>query len=184
MVWLLEGTKGWTSDKIEQAIKSGDQVNVNLTKPIPLHWVYVTGWSASDGVVQFREDIYSRDGLGAPGESPATTKLLAAGANREWRVGNSRPQRRSRFASRNPPGAKLATLVAWEDSVSEQVKYVLDEAHIPKSWYNIIRRTSQAHGAGSASWHAETHRPGRPRPAVSDEPHPPGSQHGERNRNS
>ena len=74
VVWLLEGTKGWTSDKIEQAINSGDQVNVNLTKPIPLHWVYVTGWSASDGIVQFREDIYSRDGLGAPA-IPATTKL-------------------------------------------------------------------------------------------------------------
>ena len=64
-VGLAEGTKGWTSDKIEQAIASEDQVNVNLTKPIPLHWVYVTGWSASDGVVQFREDIYNRDGLGA-----------------------------------------------------------------------------------------------------------------------
>jgi murein L,D-transpeptidase YcbB/YkuD len=74
VVWLLEGTKGWTSDKIEQAIKSGDQVNVSLTKPIPLHWVYVTGWSASDGIVQFRDDIYSRDGLGAPA-IPATTKL-------------------------------------------------------------------------------------------------------------
>ncbi len=74
VVWLLEGTKGWSSDKIEQAIKSGDQVNVSLTKPIPLHWVYVTGWSASDGIVQFREDIYSRDGLGAPA-IPATTKL-------------------------------------------------------------------------------------------------------------
>jgi murein L,D-transpeptidase YcbB/YkuD len=74
VVWLLEGTKGWTSDKIDQAIKSGDQVNVNLAKPIPLHWVYVTGWSASDGIVQFRDDIYSRDGLGAPG-IPATTKL-------------------------------------------------------------------------------------------------------------
>ena len=71
VAWLLEGTKGWTSDKIEQAIKSGDQVNVNPTKPIPLPWVYVTGWSASDGVVQFREDIYTRDGLGAPA-IPAT----------------------------------------------------------------------------------------------------------------
>jgi L,D-transpeptidase YcbB len=72
--WLLEGTKGWSSDRIDQAIKSGDQVNVNLTKPVPLHWVYVTAWSASDGVVQFREDIYSRDGLGAPA-IPAETKL-------------------------------------------------------------------------------------------------------------
>ncbi len=72
--WLLDDTKGWTSEHIDEAIKSGDQVNVNLTKPVPLHWVYVTAWSASDGIVQFREDIYSRDGLGAP-PIPPTTKL-------------------------------------------------------------------------------------------------------------
>jgi murein L,D-transpeptidase YcbB/YkuD len=74
VVWLLKDTAGWGPDRIAQAIKSGDQVNANLTKPVPLHWVYVTAWSASDGVVQFREDIYNRDGLGAPA-IPATTKL-------------------------------------------------------------------------------------------------------------
>ena len=70
--WLLDGTKGWTSDRIDEAIKSGDQVNANLTKPVPLHWVYVTAWSTSDGVVQFREDIYGRDGLGTPAVAAAT----------------------------------------------------------------------------------------------------------------
>ena len=75
VVWLLEGTKGWGADHIEQAIKSGEQINANLIKPIPLHWVYVTGWSASDGVVQFREDIYNRDGLGVPSVQAETTKL-------------------------------------------------------------------------------------------------------------
>ena len=39
-------------------------------KPVPSHWVYVIAWSASDGVVQFRDDIYNRDGLGAPAGSP------------------------------------------------------------------------------------------------------------------
>jgi murein L,D-transpeptidase YcbB/YkuD len=71
--WLLSETKGWNTDKINQAVRSGDQVNVSLTKAVPLHWVYVTAWSASDGVVQFREDIYNRDGLG--GSAVATTKL-------------------------------------------------------------------------------------------------------------
>jgi murein L,D-transpeptidase YcbB/YkuD len=74
VIWLLEGTKGWSSEHIDAAIKSGDQVNVTLTKPVPLHWVYVTAWSASDGIVQFREDIYSRDGVGAP-TIPPQTKL-------------------------------------------------------------------------------------------------------------
>jgi murein L,D-transpeptidase YcbB/YkuD len=72
--WLLDDTKGWSSDEIDRVIKSGEQKNARLAKPVPLYWVYVTAWSASDGVVQFREDIYGRDGLGAPA-IPATTKL-------------------------------------------------------------------------------------------------------------
>jgi murein L,D-transpeptidase YcbB/YkuD len=72
--WLLEGTKGWSNEDIDNVIKSGEQKNATLKKPVPLHWVYVTAWCGSDGVVQFREDIYSRDGLGAPA-IPASTKL-------------------------------------------------------------------------------------------------------------
>ena len=72
--WLLDETKGWSPAEIDRVIKSGDRKDARLTKPVPLHWVYVTAWSASDGIVQFREDIYSRDGLGAPA-IPATTKL-------------------------------------------------------------------------------------------------------------
>jgi murein L,D-transpeptidase YcbB/YkuD len=72
--WLLDETKGWPPEKIDQAIQSGEQINARLVKPVPLHWVYVTAWSASDGIVQFREDIYGRDGLGIP-VAPETTKL-------------------------------------------------------------------------------------------------------------
>jgi len=74
VAWLLDDTKGWSAEEIDRVIKSGEQKNAQLAKPVPLHWVYVTAWSASDGVVQFREDIYGRDGLGAPA-IPATTKL-------------------------------------------------------------------------------------------------------------
>jgi L,D-transpeptidase YcbB len=70
--WLLDETKDWPPEAIDQAIESGDQVNARLAKQIPLHWVYVTAWSASNGVVQFREDIYNRDGLGAPTLPPGT----------------------------------------------------------------------------------------------------------------
>jgi murein L,D-transpeptidase YcbB/YkuD len=72
--WLLDETKGWSPEEIERVIKSGERKDAQVAKPVPLHWVYVTAWSASDGVVQFREDIYSRDGLGGPA-IPATTKL-------------------------------------------------------------------------------------------------------------
>ena len=74
VIWLLKDTKGWGPDHIQQAINSGDQININPSKPVPLHWVYVTAWSASDGIPQFREDIYGRDGLGPPA-IPPTVKL-------------------------------------------------------------------------------------------------------------
>ena len=72
--WLLDETKGWQPEAIDQAVQSGSQVNARLVKPVPLHWVYVTAWSASDGIVQFREDIYGRDGLGEL-VPPQTTRL-------------------------------------------------------------------------------------------------------------
>ncbi len=65
-------TKGWPPEAIDQAIESGEQENARPSKPVPLHWVYVTAWSASDGIVQFREDIYNRDGLGGPAIPPMT----------------------------------------------------------------------------------------------------------------
>src|SRR5579883_2619076 len=74
VVWLLDETKGWPAAEIDSVIKSGERKDAQLAKPVPLHWVYVTAWAASDGVVQFREDIYGRDGLGAPA-IPPTTKL-------------------------------------------------------------------------------------------------------------
>src|ERR1700676_3643715 len=72
VAWLLDEIKGWSAAEIDRVIKSGERKDAQLAKPVPLHWVYVTAWSASDGIVQFREDIYSRDGLGAPA-IPATT---------------------------------------------------------------------------------------------------------------
>jgi murein L,D-transpeptidase YcbB/YkuD len=68
--WLLAETKGWSREEIDRVIKSGDHKDARLTKPVPLHWVYVTAWQGADGVVQFREDIYGKDGL--PGAQAAT----------------------------------------------------------------------------------------------------------------
>jgi murein L,D-transpeptidase YcbB/YkuD len=33
-------------------------------RPVQLYWVYVTAWATPDGVTQFRDDIYNRDGAG------------------------------------------------------------------------------------------------------------------------
>jgi murein L,D-transpeptidase YcbB/YkuD len=73
VAWLLEGMRGWSLEDIVRVIKSGEQKTAQLTKQVPLHWVYITGWATADGVVQFREDIYGKDGL--PGAQAATGNL-------------------------------------------------------------------------------------------------------------
>lgn len=61
--WLLAETPGWSRQEIDEVIKSGERKDAKIAKPVPLYWVYVTAWATPDGVVQFREDIYNRDGL-------------------------------------------------------------------------------------------------------------------------
>jgi murein L,D-transpeptidase YcbB/YkuD len=73
VAWLLDGMRGWSLEDIDRVIRSGEQKNVELKKQVPLHWVYITGWATPDSVVQFREDIYVKDGLS--GAQTATTNL-------------------------------------------------------------------------------------------------------------
>jgi L,D-transpeptidase YcbB len=65
--WLLKDTPGWDRDAIENAIRSGQRIDAKFKDNIMTYWVYVTAWATPEGVVQFREDIYNRDGFG-PGE--------------------------------------------------------------------------------------------------------------------
>jgi L,D-transpeptidase YcbB len=70
VVWLLAGLRGWSREDIDRVIKSGEFKTARLANPVPLHWVYITGWATADGVVQFRDDIYNRDDL--PGTQAVT----------------------------------------------------------------------------------------------------------------
>jgi murein L,D-transpeptidase YcbB/YkuD len=63
--WLLRDTPNWSRQQIDATIKSGQRIDAKLKAPVPVHWVYVTAWATPDGVVQFRDDIYNKDGLGA-----------------------------------------------------------------------------------------------------------------------
>jgi L,D-transpeptidase YcbB len=63
--WILQETPGWSRAEIDEVIQSGERKDAKVAKPVPLYWVYVTAWATPDGVVQFRDDIYSRDGFGA-----------------------------------------------------------------------------------------------------------------------
>jgi murein L,D-transpeptidase YcbB/YkuD len=72
--WLLKDTPGWTREQIDEAIQSGQRVDAKLTKPVPVFWVYITAWATPDGLIQFRDDIYNKDGLG---QVPLVTTVKA-----------------------------------------------------------------------------------------------------------
>jgi L,D-transpeptidase YcbB len=63
--WLLEGTDGgWDKAALQAKIKEDAPYNINLVKAVPVIWVYLTGWSNSDGPANFRDDVYNIDNVG------------------------------------------------------------------------------------------------------------------------
>ncbi|MDI7861031.1 L,D-transpeptidase family protein [Rhizobiaceae bacterium n13] len=60
--WLLKDTPGWDRQQMEHVIQSRVNTPIRLTEEVPVYFVYITAWSAKDRVVQFRDDIYQRDG--------------------------------------------------------------------------------------------------------------------------
>ena len=73
--WLLEGTLGpngaWKEPDLNAAIAIAQRQDVRLVKPVPVAWVYLTGYATVDGVVHFRDDIYGLDAAGEPAPAPA-----------------------------------------------------------------------------------------------------------------
>ncbi|MGF9758081.1 L,D-transpeptidase family protein [Microvirga sp. 0TCS3.31] len=62
--WLLKDTPGWSREQIDATFRSGERIDARLAQAVPIHWIYVTAWATPDGLVQFRDDIYNKDGLG------------------------------------------------------------------------------------------------------------------------
>ena len=63
--WLLADQGGWDKDRVDKIKENGERLDVRLKKPVQLHFVYVTAWATEDGVIQFRRDLYQKDGIGA-----------------------------------------------------------------------------------------------------------------------
>jgi murein L,D-transpeptidase YcbB/YkuD len=81
--WLLKDTPGWEREQIEAAFKSGQRLDAKITQPVNVYWTYITAWATQDGIVQFRDDIYNRDGVGGvpiasrqPAAEPDSEDLL------------------------------------------------------------------------------------------------------------
>ena len=61
VAWLLSEQKGWTLEKVEAQIASGQKLNVKLIWAVPVHFVYLTAFVGANGLAEFRPDIYGRD---------------------------------------------------------------------------------------------------------------------------
>jgi len=77
--WLLQGTEGpngpgsvWGPIEIESGIATGERRDLKLPKPVPVTFVYLTGYATADGRAHFRDDIYGLDTPGVPAPSAAT----------------------------------------------------------------------------------------------------------------
>lgn len=62
--WLL-ADQGWSDERVEAMKKTGERLDVRLKRAVPLYFVYITAWATEDGIVQFRRDLYQKDGVGA-----------------------------------------------------------------------------------------------------------------------
>ncbi|MCZ4287898.1 L,D-transpeptidase family protein [Hoeflea alexandrii] len=61
--WLLRDTPGWNRQAIEATIASRENTVIELAEPVPVYFVYFSAWASEDGIVQFRDDVYQRDGV-------------------------------------------------------------------------------------------------------------------------
>jgi len=61
--WIARYETGWEQPgRAQDVIATGQPVDVNLTRPVPVYFTYITAWAETDGRVEFRPDVYGRDG--------------------------------------------------------------------------------------------------------------------------
>jgi murein L,D-transpeptidase YcbB/YkuD len=58
---LLDGQPAWSREKIDRVVASGKTTTVHLKAPLPVLLLYWTAWVDTDGLTNFRRDIYDRD---------------------------------------------------------------------------------------------------------------------------
>lgn len=61
--WLARPEPGWESPgQVQAVLDMGQPVDLRLSRPVPVYFAYITAWAEPDGRIEFRPDIYQRDG--------------------------------------------------------------------------------------------------------------------------
>ena len=62
--WIARYEMGWDQPgRAQTVVDAGQALDLNLTRQIPVYFTYITAWAEPNGSVQFRPDIYGRDGI-------------------------------------------------------------------------------------------------------------------------
>ena len=82
--WIARHEIGWDKPgRADDVIAAGQPLDVTLTRPLPVYFTYITAWAEADGRVEFRPDVYGRDGARDlagerdPDAAPPPTQLQA-----------------------------------------------------------------------------------------------------------
>ena len=59
--YVLRDQPEWTKERIEEAMRAGEEQHVKLKNPLPVYLGYWTARVSADGILQFRKDIYGID---------------------------------------------------------------------------------------------------------------------------
>jgi L,D-transpeptidase YcbB len=62
VAWILRDTPGWSYQRIASMKQTGEQIDVKVSKTVPVYLAYISAWGTPDGLVNFRPDIYGLDG--------------------------------------------------------------------------------------------------------------------------
>jgi L,D-transpeptidase YcbB len=82
--WIARHEIGWDKPgRADDVIAAGQPLDITLTRPLPVYFTYITAWAEADGRVEFRPDVYGRDGAKDlagerdPDAAPPPTQLQA-----------------------------------------------------------------------------------------------------------
>lgn len=74
--WVLGGEQGWTRDKIEDAIAGNVKQTIKVSRPVPVHFIYLTAW-VEDGAIEFRNDLYNKDQVAIENAQDASQNVIS-----------------------------------------------------------------------------------------------------------
>lgn len=62
--WIARYEANWEAGRVQDILNAGQAIDINLKQPVPVYFTYITAWAEPGGArVQFRPDIYGRDGV-------------------------------------------------------------------------------------------------------------------------